>query len=122
MTIATVRAVLVAAAPVTALVPAARIEPLRRTQSFTTPAVTLQVISKIPFNHLTGDGNLDGCLVQVDYWASTYTTARAVADAARVALKAAAFTMQSELDGGFEPETDPELFRITQTWSVYSTP
>lgn len=119
MAVATVRTVLVNAAPVTALVPAARIEPIRRTQSFSLPAITLQVVSKVPFNHLRGAG-LDLSQVQVDYWASDYTTARALADAGRAALDAALLTMQSELDGGFEPETDPELFRVTQTWSVYT--
>jgi hypothetical protein len=122
MTIATVRAVLVADSAVIALVPAIRIEPMRRTQSFALPAITLQVISKVPFNHLRGDGRLDLCLVQVDYWATSYTQARQAADAGRAALNAAGMTMTSEIDGGFEPETDPELFRITQSWSVYSTP
>lgn len=120
MPLATVRAVLIADAAVVALVPAARIEPLRRTQTFDTPAITLQVVSKTPFNHLLG-ASLDLSLVQLDCWASNYTAARAVADACRAALETPVLTMQGEIDGGLEPDTDPELFRVTQTWSVYTS-
>lgn len=118
MSVGTVRAALVAAAPVTALVPEARIEPLRRTQSFAVPAITIQVTSRIPYNHLRAGGALYRYLDQVDYWATNYTAARAIADAGLAALEAAGHLMESEIDSGHEPETDPELFRITQIWSV----
>lgn len=119
--LAAVRAVLVAAAPVTALVPAARIEPIRRTQSFDTPAITLQVVSKIPVSHLRSSSGLDECVVQLDVWALNYTSARTIADACRSALQAGSYLMNSEIDSGHEPETDPELFRITQSWSVFTS-
>ncbi len=119
MPIATVRAVLVASGAVTTLVPALRIEPLRRTQTFAAPAITLQRVSTVPFNHLRGNGQLDANLVQLDVLSTDYTNARLIADTCRTALEAAGYPLQSEIDG-YESETDPELYRITQTWSVFT--
>ncbi len=121
MSVAIVRAVLVASGAVTTLVPAERIEALRRTQSFAAPAITLTDISKIPFSHLGGNAGLDLNSVQIDVYGDTYTDALTITDAIRTALEADAanFVMQSQLERN-EPETDPELFQITQTWSVFS--
>jgi hypothetical protein len=120
MAIESVRAVLVAAGAVTALVPAERIQALRREQSTTTPAVTLQRIASTPHPHLRNSGGLMANLVQLDVWDSQYTRARSIASACRTALEAAGIQITSELDG-YEPETDPELYRITQTWSVFTS-
>jgi hypothetical protein len=120
MAVATVRAVLVAAAPVIAIVPEERIEPVARTQALAVPAITLQRVSSVPFSHLRGNGALRLSSVQVDCYAGDYTSARALADACTTALDAAGFTLQSEFDGGLESEPDPELFRVTQTWSVFT--
>ena len=119
MTVATVRAVLVAAAPVTTLVPAERIEALRRTQSFVLPAITLTDVSKTPVNHLRGHAGLDENQVQIDCLAANYTAALGVADAVRTAMQTAGFLMSDQFERN-EPETDPELFQITQSWSVFS--
>jgi hypothetical protein len=119
MGIRAVRDVLVASGAVTALVPADRIEPIRRTQSIAVPAIVLQRISVTPQNHLRGNGGLDANLVQLDVYASTYSTTRAVADAARAALEAGGFVMTSEVDG-YEPDVDPELYRLTQSWQVWT--
>jgi len=119
MAVATVRAVLIASAPVTALVPATRIEPLRRTQSLAVPAISLQRISETPFPHLRSSAGLTINSVQLDIWAIGYTAAKAIADACRSALEAATHEFVGESDG-YEPETDPELYRITQTWSVFT--
>lgn len=120
MTIATVRAVLVAAVPVTTLVPADRIEALRRTQSFAIPAITLTDVVKVPFSHLRSSTGLCLSTIQVDCLAATYTAALALATAVRTALEAATFIMDSQIERN-EPETDPELFQITQSWSVFSS-
>src|SRR6185312_2375759 len=119
MTVAIARAVLVAAAPVTALVDAERIEALRRTQTFAVPAITLQEVSLTPYNHLRGSSGLDAYSVQIDSYAETYTGALQVAAAVRTALEAAGHLLQQQLEQS-EPENNPELFQITQTWSVYS--
>lgn len=119
MPVATARAVLVASGAVTALVPENRIEAIRRTQSLAVPAIILQRISTTPFNHLTGNGVLDANLVQLDVFGTDYTAARLIADTCRTALEAAGHPLQSEIDG-YESETDPELYQITQTWSVFT--
>ena len=112
-----IRDVLVAASAVTALVPAARITPLIRPQSITVPAITLQRVSLVPQNHLRGDGGLDDNSVQLDVWADSYVSARAIADACRTAL--AGFSMKFENDD-YESETAPELYRVTQTYQVWT--
>lgn len=117
MAIKTVRDVLVAASAVTALVPAARITPLIRPQSIVVPAITLQRISTVPQNHLRGDGDLDDNSVQLDVWADSYLSARSIADACRTALAALAMTFEND---GYEPETAPELYRVTQTYQVWT--
>lgn len=119
MPVAAVRTVLVASGAVIALVPALRIEPIRRTQTFAIPAITLQRVSTTPQNHLRGNGALDANLVQLDVLGSDYTAARLIADTCRTALEAAGYLLQSEIDG-YESETDPELYRITRTWSVFT--
>ncbi len=120
MAIQVVRAVLVASGAVTALVPATRIEPVRRTQGLSAPAILMQRISVTPQNHLRGDGDLDANLVQLDIFASTYSAARSIADACRAALQTAGHVMDSEVDG-FEPDIDPELYRLIQTYQVWTT-
>lgn len=112
--------VLRADAATTALVPASRITPIIRPQSITTPAITLQRISKTPQNHLRGWGTLDANLVQVDVWADSYLVARNIADTARAALQAATYIMDSELDD-YDEDVDPPLYRITQTWQVWTS-
>lgn len=119
MPVATVRALLVANPAVMVLVPAARIEPLRRTQGFALPAITLQRISTVPSNHLRGNGALDANLVQVDFYGADYTALRNIADVCRSTLEAGGHTMQNETDG-YESDTDPELYRLLQTWSVFT--
>jgi len=119
MSVATVRAVLVASGAVTALVPATRIEPIRRTQRTAIPAIVLQRISMIKFPHLRANGSLKQTLVQLTVIDDDYTNALAIADACSTALDAAGYVLQSELDG-YESETDPELYQIPQTWSVFT--
>lgn len=112
-----IRDVLVAASAVTVLVPAARITPLIRPQSITIPAITLQRVSLVPQNHLRGDGDLDDNSVQLDVWSDSYESARAIASACRTAL--AGFSMTFESDD-YESETAPELYRVTQTYQVWT--
>ena len=121
MTVAIARAVLVAAPAVTALVPVERIEGLRRTQTFDIPAITLTTVSKVPVTHLGGNSGLDANQVQIDCYGNDYTEALNVSAAVRAALEADSrdFTMVSQYERP-EPETNPELFQITQTWSIFS--
>lgn len=119
MAIEVVRNVLVASGAVTALVPASSIEPVRRTQASPAPCIVLQRVSVVPENHLRGWGKLDANQVQLDVYATTYAGARAIADACRTALQDAGEIMTSEVDG-FEPDVDPELYRLIQTWAIWT--
>lgn len=118
--IETTRAVLIAAAPVIALVPATRITPLIRPQTLSIPAITLQRVSSVPSNGLRGYAGLDDNLVQLDVYSDSYATSRSVADACRTALQTAGHIMNSEIDL-YESEVDPELYRLTQTWQIWTT-
>lgn len=115
--IETLRAVLVAAAPVAAICDE-RIVPLSKAQGELLPSVTLQRTTTNPVNHLRGHGNLDDCRVQLDAWDETHDGAKALADACRAALQAAGYFMTAEFDN-YEPNTDPGLYRVTQEWSVW---
>lgn len=121
MTVAIARTVLVNDSAVIALVPAERIEALRRTQTLAVPAITLTDIVRVPFSHLLGNAGLDSNQVQIDCYGNTYTEALNVAAAVRAALEADSrhFTMSSQIERN-EPETDPELFQLTQTWLIFS--
>lgn len=115
MAIQVIRNALVADAGVTALV-GLRVAPLLSAQDTTLPAITLQRISLVPQNHLTGDGDLDAARVQLDAWATTYAEARAVADACRTCLQAANHQLELESDD-YDPDT--QEYRVIQDWSVW---
>lgn len=119
MSVKVARDVLIAAGAVTALVPAARITPVVRTQGFIAPAILLQRISTTPTNHLRGSGSLDANRVQLDIYAETYAEALAIGIACRAALTAAGHFFQLELDA-YEPEPAPELYRVTQEYSIWT--
>jgi hypothetical protein len=119
MSVMTVRTVLVNASAVTAIVPATRIEALRRTQSFEVPALTITDAVATDFNGLTGFAGLTSHLVQVDVYGADYTQCKELADIVSIALRAGGFARQSEIERN-EPGTDPELFQKTQTWLVFT--
>ena len=121
MSIEVVVAVLKADASVTAIVGSgsnARISPLIKEQSITTPAVTLQRVSTDPVNDLRGFSDLDDSRTQVDAWAESYAGARALANACRTALQNAGHLMLGEFDN-YNPDTDPGLYRITQDYRIW---
>lgn len=117
MSVNAVKAILAAAAPVTALV-GNRINPVALTQGQVYPAVRLSTVALVPTNHLTDDASLDQTRVQVDAYAATYASAHAVADACRAALRAANVQMELEIDG-YEPAVDPPLYVVTQDYRVW---
>ena len=116
MAVKTVRDILVAASPVTALV-GQRISPVIAAQDTALPHVVLTRVSLAPVNHIHGPPTLDQNRVQLDAFANTYAEARAVADACRDALEAGGVTMESEFDN-FEP--DVAEYRITQDFLVWT--
>jgi len=116
MPIQTIRALLVAAPAVTALV-GQRISPAFRAQGEDVPCVTLTLVAVTPQNHLAGVPTLDQNRVQVDSWAATYAGARDVAAAVRTALEAAGLAMESEFD---EYEAEVEEYRVSQDFYVWT--
>jgi hypothetical protein len=116
MAVKTVRDILVADVSVTALV-GQRISPTTRAQDTTLPCVVLSLISVVPTNHLNGAPTLDANRVQLDVFAETYASARAVADACRASLETAGVAMDNEIDD-FEPDVSEH--RITQDFMVWT--
>ena len=75
------RARLIAAAPVTALV-GQRVYWVDRPQASALPAITLQTISEARRQHMKGFDGLDVSRVQIDCWATSYAQAQALQEAA----------------------------------------
>lgn len=115
----TVYAVLSVDAATTAIV-SNRMGPLSRPQSLTVPALTYQRIVTTPTNHLRGDSGLDSNVVQIDLWTASYATSKSLAAAVRAALLAAKHVLTDERDE-FDADVDPELYRIVQTWQIWTT-
>ena len=79
------RARLIAAAPVTALV-AQRIYWVDRPQAAALPAITLQTITQLRPQHMGGFDGLDFARVQIDVWALTYGAVQPIVEAVIAAL------------------------------------
>ncbi len=79
------RARLLAAAPVTALV-AQRISWVDRPQASALPSITLQVISDERPQHMKDFNDLRDARVQIDCWALSYASASAIKEAVIAAL------------------------------------
>ncbi len=79
------RARLTAAAPVTALV-GQKIYWVDRPQSTALPAITLQMIDDNRAQHMGGFHSLQRAVVQVDVWASSYASGKAIKEAVIAAL------------------------------------
>ena len=85
---------LLAATGVTALV-STRINWSRRPQGAALPAIVLQRVSGTPDVHHAGASGLVVSRVQVDCWAASYGSAKAVARAVETAITAQTFTQGS---------------------------
>jgi hypothetical protein len=117
MLLTTIRTVLAAAAPVTAIC-GDRIEIMTIPQSIAAPVVCLSVVSTTPVNGLETWNSLDLNLVQIDSYADTATVADQLAPAVRNAMVAAGYQMEDQFPN-FDPEADiAGLDRITQQFSV----
>jgi hypothetical protein len=83
------RARLIAAGPVTALV-GQRIYWVDRPQEAALPAITLQIIDDPREQHMKGLHEFQQTLVQIDVWSATYAAAKALKEAIIAALLPAA--------------------------------
>ena len=118
---------LLASAGVTALV-SARINWSRRPQGAALPAIVLHRIDGAPDVHHAGASGLVTSRVQVDCWAATYGSAKAIARAVETAITAQTFTqgavrfdvilIADERDSTFD-ETTP-IFRTSLDLMVHT--
>jgi hypothetical protein len=83
------RARLLAAAPVAALV-GDRVYWVDRPQAETLPAITLQIIDEPREQHMGGFQAMQSVVVQLDVWAASYSSAKALKEAVIAALVPAA--------------------------------
>jgi hypothetical protein len=63
-----------------------RIQPMAAKQQGSIPYITYQGISRTPINHATGTTTTESTRVQVDCWASSWLSARALGNAVQAAL------------------------------------
>jgi hypothetical protein len=119
MLLTTIRTTLVNAAPVAAIV-GDRVELLTQPQAIDVPAVCLMGVSTTPVYGLETWHGLDANEVQVDCYAETYTSARALAAACRAAMEAADHELTTEFDNFDEGAALSGLARVTQQYAVWS--
>lgn len=115
----TIRAILVAHAGFTALVPAARVfdqlAPTNTPTPIVRPFVVMSTVSDVPFNHVSGAPASAGIRIQFDLYADTKASAKAVLAQLRAALHAAGHGGCEELTQDL-PADDPALRRISSDW------
>lgn len=118
MLLTTIRTLLAGTSAVTAIC-ADRIEMLTLPQGISIPAVCLSIASTTPVNGLETWNGLDGNLVQLDCYGATYTDARALAEACRMAMETD-HELETEFDNFDESAELSGLARVTQQYSVWS--
>ena len=79
------RARLLAAGPVTALV-GQRVTWIDRPQASALPAITLQVVSELRPQHMAGFDGLRDVTVQIDIWGNSYVETKSIMEAVIAAL------------------------------------
>jgi hypothetical protein len=110
------RARLLAAAPVTALV-GQRVAWIERPQADALPGITLQAVTDERAQSYSGfDGSQPG-YVQIDVWAATYAQAKATKEAVIAALAPRATVAGIRFDRGFFSSRD--LSEKTDTQFIY---
>ncbi len=113
------RARLLAAAPVTALV-AQRVYWVERPQASALPAVTLQTISDTRPQHMTNFDGLDVARVQVDVWGLSYSQVKAIAESVINAVVAQATSNGIRFDRAFI-DSIRDLGERTETQFIHRT-
>lgn len=112
----TVYSTLSSASGVTAIVGTA-IYPLVIPQGAGLPAVTYQRIAGARSNDLAGAGELTHVRIQVDCWATTYSSVRALADAVGAAMHAALFLPLNDIDD-FDDEVP--VYRVVLEFTTWT--
>lgn len=115
----TIRAILVAHAGFTALVPAARVfdqlAPTNTPTPIARPFVVMSTVSEVPFNHVSGAPDSADIRIQFDVYGDSKASAKAVLTQIRTALAVAGYGGSEELTQDL-PADDPALRRISSDW------
>lgn len=111
-----IHSILTADTAVAAIV-ATRVYPLVIPQRSSLPAVTYQRVYGAPVNDLAGAGEKVHARVQVDCWATSYSTVRSLADAVNSALGGAGFLPINDMDD-FDDEVP--VFRVVLEFTTWT--
>ena len=100
-----------------------------RPQHAATPCLTFFRISRVPINASTGPSGTEHARIQIDVWANTSKTARAIADAVSDALAGWSSTdpvsspmrLESDQDMPVEPDDGVGQWetRVSQDYSIW---
>lgn len=118
MSVQTVINQLLATGAVTALVPAAKITPMKRLQATDLPAITVELVTSDPNQSIAGDDTgLDQDRVRVNCWAATYASSKAIAAAVRASL----VTLKSYYISGQDLyEDDTQIHRVALDFNIWT--
>jgi hypothetical protein len=109
-----------AASPVTALVPQARITPVKRLQNTDLPAITYERVTNDPVQSLSGDtSNLDQVRMRVNCWSLSYSQSKSIAAVVRTALKPLDSYFISDQD---LYEDDTQIYRVALDYYIWGQP
>ena len=107
-------------ATVTAIVPQARITPMKRLQNTDLPAITYERVTNDPVQSLAGDtSNLDQVRMRVNCWSLTYSQTKSIAAAVRAAMKGLDCNFISDQD---LYEDDTQIYRVAADYYVRVNP
>ncbi len=95
-----------------------RCYPLVMPQNPTYPAIVYSRISSNPENVLEGGSTIDQVRIQIDCYATTYGSAKSLAEQVRTAMEQASFkgTLQFDFDD-YEP--DVKVYRVVQDYYIW---
>lgn len=100
-----------------ALVPAARITPVKRLQGGSLPAITVERIANTPVQSIAGDtSQLDQVRLRVNCWAKTYQSTKEIAEAVRPVVA----TLNSHIITDQDLyEDDTQIYRVASDYYVW---
>lgn len=96
-----------------------RISPVADQLNETFPRIVLTATDLQPINSLSGWAGLDRNEVQIEVWATDYTTAKHIADAARDAMNAAGHLTLGMVNNQFEFSPDVTAFLVGYIFQVW---
>lgn len=107
-----------ATAAVTAIVPQARITPVKRLQEADLPAITYERVTNTPIQNIAGDtSDCDQVRMRVNCWAMTYAQTKTLSAAVRTAVA----TMRSYFISDQDLyEDDTQIHRVALDFYIWT--